>query len=192
MPQNATKKVVDYKLPRYACYLIVQNSDSRKKVIALGQTYFSVKTRQQELIENYDSLDEAAQMTGIKNPIDYAIFQNQGYQGLYGGLGVKEIHKHKVLKKNQKMLDHMGSTELAANQTHYEVRKKSVKQLRNFLENKIKTALCYQYRDGLYTRRYTLITKILYHLRSSLATVTYFRRLLFLYPKLKRRMILWH
>lgn len=60
MPQNATKKVVDYKLPRYACYLIVQNGNSRKKVIALGQTYFSVKTRQQKLIENYDSLDEAA------------------------------------------------------------------------------------------------------------------------------------
>lgn len=167
MPKNATKEVVDYKLSRYACYLIVQNGDSRKKVIALGQTYFSVKTRQQELIENYDSLDEdkkrlairnemishnkslaeAAQMAGIKDPRDYAIFQNKGYQGLYGGLGVKEIHKHKGLKKNQKILDHMGSTELAANlfratqtdeklrrenitgksaanQTHYEVGKK--------------------------------------------------------------------
>ena len=108
---------------------------SRKKVIAHGQTYFAVKTRQQELIENFDdltedkkrlairnemkihnkSLAEAANLAGISDPKDYAIFQNKGYQGLYGGLGRKEIHTRKGLKKSQDILDHMGSTELAAN-----------------------------------------------------------------------------
>lgn len=132
---GAEREIDDYELSRYASYLIVQNGDSRKKVIALGQTYFAVKTRQQELIENYDNLDEdlkrlairsemkehnkslaeAAQLAGVKDPQDYAIFQNKGYQGLYGGLGRKEIHARKGLKKNQDILDHMGSTELAAN-----------------------------------------------------------------------------
>lgn len=132
---GAEREIDDYELSRYACYLIVQNGDSRKKVIALGQTYFAVKTRQHELIENYDTLDEdlkrlairnemkehnkslaeAAQLAGVKEPRDYAIFQNKGYQGLYGGLGRKEIHAKKGLKKSQDILDHMGSTELAAN-----------------------------------------------------------------------------
>lgn len=135
MPKNATKDIDDYMLSRYACYLIVMNGDPRKEVIALGQTYFAVKTRQQEVIENFDNLSEAqkrlairneiinhnkaladaANKAGITEPIEYAIFQNWGYKGLYGGMDMKAIHAHKGLKKSQKILDHMGSTELAAN-----------------------------------------------------------------------------
>mgnify|MGYP005903681057 FL=1 len=132
---GAERQIDDVMLSRYACYLIVMNGDPRKEVIAIGQSYFAVKTRQQELIDNYEqmsedqkrlairnemiahnkSLAEAAQMAGIADQREYAIFQDKGYQGLYGGLGAKEIHARKGLKKSQKILDHMGSTELAAN-----------------------------------------------------------------------------
>lgn len=135
MPHGGVREINDYELSRYACYLIVMNGDPRKEVIALGQSYFAVKTRQQELIENYEQLGEeqkrlairkemkrhnqqladAAHDAGVTEPIDYAIFQNYGYIGLYGGLKASDIAKRKNLRKGQDILDHMGSTELAAN-----------------------------------------------------------------------------
>ena len=154
--KNAKRAVQDYMLSRYACYLIVMNGDPSKDIIAVGQTYFAVKTRQQELIDSYDELNEdqkrlairnemkhhnkalaeAAQQAGVETTRDYATFQNMGYQGLYGGLGVKEIHARKGLKSSQKILDHMGSTELAANlfratQTEEKLRREHIKGKNN-------------------------------------------------------------
>ncbi|NTW95552.1 MAG: DNA damage-inducible protein D [Erysipelotrichaceae bacterium] len=131
MPKGAEKEIPDIILTRYACYLIVQNGDSRKKVIALGQTYFAVQTRKQE-IEDISKLSEdqrrlqlrvsikdfnkklykAATDSGV---VHYGKFTNFGYKGLYGEETEKDIHRRKNLKENEKILDHMGATELAAN-----------------------------------------------------------------------------
>lgn len=148
---GAQREVEDYMLSRYACYLIVMNGDPRKEMIALGQTYFAIKTRQRELDEAPNDLTEdqkrlairgemkrhnvaladAAHNAGVIEPRDHAIFQNKGYQGLYGGLGAKEIHKRKGLENKQNILDHMGSTELAANlfratQTEEKLRRENI------------------------------------------------------------------
>lgn len=135
---GAERKMESVKLSRFACYLIVQNADPSKEVVAQGQTYFAIQTRLQEIqqMDDYNRLSteeekrlflrnelkkhnlqlaEAAKDAGVIQPVDYAIFQNHGYMGLYGGLGAKEIHSRKGLKKSQQILDHMGSTELAAN-----------------------------------------------------------------------------
>ena len=130
--KGAKREVKSIFLSRYACYLIVQNADPNKEIVALGQTYFAVQTRKQELTEqsiederrlllreemrlHNVKLADAAKDAGVIEPKDYAIFQNHGYMGLYGGLKAQDIHRRKSLKKSQQILDHMGSTELAAN-----------------------------------------------------------------------------
>lgn len=131
--KTAKRKQDDYKLSRYACYLIVQNADSKKKIVALGQTYFAVQTRKQELLEkeysdltedekrfyqrsltkkgNY-SLNQAAKKAGVKN---FDKFHNAGYKGLYNGETANDIAKRKGLRYREDILDNMGSEELAAN-----------------------------------------------------------------------------
>jgi len=146
---GAARQIKVTLLSRYACYLAIQNADPQKEIVAHGQTYFAIQTRRQELTDNRIEeerrillraeirqhnvqLADAAKNAGVVEPIDYAIFQNHGYMGLYGGLKQEDIHQRKGLKKSQKILDHMGSTELAANlfratQAEEKLRRENVK-----------------------------------------------------------------
>ena len=154
LPKNALRDIGDLHLTRYACYLIVQNADPGKEVVAMGQTYFAFQTRKAELIEEaFEQLEteedkrvflrkemaehnkqlaDAAKAAGVIQPWEYAVFQNHGYMGLYNGLGAKEIHNKKGLKKSENILDHMGTTELAANlfratQTEEKLKREKIK-----------------------------------------------------------------
>ena len=135
--KGAKRRTEDYRLSRYACYLIVQNADPNKPIVALGQTYFAYQTRRQEikdelalanlpedqkrlifrsLMSTYNvRLAEAAKQAGVIEPRDFATFQDHGYMGLYDGMHENDIHARKGLQPEDKILDYMVSEELAAN-----------------------------------------------------------------------------
>lgn len=143
--KTASREIKDTFLSRYACYLVMQNADPSKEIVALGQTYFAIQTRRQEVSDQLmedqkrvflrdemtahnKHLAEAASRAGVTN---YGRFTNYGYMGLYGGLSMQQIHARKRLKTTQKILDYMGSEELAANlfratQTDAKIRREQI------------------------------------------------------------------